>query len=187
MPTPSHFHCFFTSCICVGFRGIYRAAVLCKVVKLQSCRQELVLEKLARGTFPAIQTRMQVSSAVTFENTGSEARWWLAAAALAAAVNPLVCAGNLTIDASVICQESGSGVADSSDGSATFSKRRSCATLLFPSGAAPRFHRWMNKSLQASLLGLNTGVFPHKWVVLSQHLTGFWTDLFSSHKPQQPH
>lgn len=58
---------------------------------------------------------MRVASAVTFQNTGSEVRWRLAAAAaaVAAPAKPLVRAGNLTIDPSVICKGSGSGVADS--------------------------------------------------------------------------
>lgn len=116
-----------------GVGGIYRAAALCKVVELQTLSEGIGPRDAGPGDLPAIQSGMRVATAVTFQNTGSEARRRLAAAAAAAvAAKPLVRGGgNLTIDASVICKASGSGAADSGTGT------QKLRHFLFPSGAAP--------------------------------------------------
>lgn len=99
-------------------------------MELQKLSEGIGPHDAGPGDLPAIQSGMRVATAVTFQNTGSEARRRLAAAAAAAvAAKPLVCGGgNLTIDASVICKASGSGAADSGNGT-FFSQRRSCATF----------------------------------------------------------
>lgn len=101
-----------------------------KLVELQKLSEGIGPREAGPGDLPAIQNGMRVATAVTFQNTGSEACWRLAAAAVAAA-KPLVCGGNLTIVASVICQASGNGGADGGNGSGTFFFRNAEVAPLF--------------------------------------------------------
>lgn len=111
---------FPTSCICVGLEVFIGQPLSVKLVELQKLSEGIGPREAGPGDLPAIQNGMRVATAVTFQNTGSEACWRLAAAAAVAAAKPLVCGGNLTIDASVICQASGNGAADGGNGSGTF-------------------------------------------------------------------
>lgn len=139
----------------MGLEVFIRQPLSVKLVELQKLSEGIGPREAGPGDLPAIQNGMRVATAVTFQNTGSEACWRLAAAAAVAAAKPLVCSGNLTIDASVICQASGNGAADGGNGSGTFfSATQKLRHFLFPSGAAPCsfFYRWMTKSSQVSLM-----------------------------------
>lgn len=95
-------------------------------MELQKLSEGIGPRDAGPGDLPAIQSGMRVATAVTFQNTGSEARQRLSAAAAAAvAAKPLVRGGgNLTIDASVICKASGSGAADSGNGTFFFATQK---------------------------------------------------------------
>lgn len=125
-------------------------------MELQKLSEGIGPRNAGPGDLPAIQSGMRVATAVTFQNTGSEARRRLAAAAAATvAAKPLVHGGgNLTIDASVICKASGSGAADSGNGTFFF-RNAEVAPLFVPKRSRTLlffFYLWMTKSSQVSLM-----------------------------------